>query len=143
MSQHEDDQHTEDQYRWHMSVIEDAIAKWRQDEITASRKRQLITEENKRYYGGDRKSPVTGENISRTPRPYELPGVLASAYGIPEEAMANALYERRSANVEYRRILDEDPADHEMAYAAYAAGLVVYQEILSTAGLRPKRAEGF
>lgn len=138
MSQRDDDDHTEDQYHYHMSVIDDAIARWRKDEISTVRKRQIIADENKRYYGGDRKSPVTGEYISRTPRPYELPGVLAAAFGVPEEAMTSALYERRRASAEYRRILD-DGGSLEEARAASAEGERIYLQILAASGLAAHR----
>ena len=86
MSQREDDQHTDDQYHWHMDAINRTLDSWRNGDITLWAKRKDIADENVRYYEGNAHSWMT-----RTGRRYEAPAVLAEAAGVDEEVMLIAL----------------------------------------------------
>lgn len=86
MAQRDDDQHTADQYRWHMQAITDLLSRWRDGDLTNYEKRKAIADENRRYYG-DAAEPW----MTRLGKRYELPAVLAEAAGVSEEAMTMAL----------------------------------------------------
>ena len=86
MSQRDDDQHTPDQWRWHMDAIGAVLSRWRAGELTTWAKRRTIADENQRYYG-DAAQPW----MTRLGRRYELPAVLAEAAGVDEEVMTIAL----------------------------------------------------
>lgn len=133
-SQPEYDQHTDDQYHDHMRRIADIIAQWRKDEIGTVRKRKLIADENKAYYRGDFKSPVTGESLTKPSRgPNPVP-MLAEAAGVPEEAMSAALGVRRRANWEAAH---NDDAPLDELREIIASGLRGYHDILKAGGHTP------
>jgi len=130
--QPDDDDHTFDQYVYHANLLDNAVARWRLGEIDTVAKRKIIADENRRYYGGNRKSPVTGESLTRMPRRYELPSVLADALGVPVEAMEAALAQRRQGSVLYRQVLD-DGGTREVALMADRDGIDAYEDIIATA----------
>ena len=86
MSQRDDDQHTPDQWHWHMQAISTILDRWRNGELTTWQKRRAIADENTRYYDGDPSAWMT-----RTGRRYEAPAVIAEAAGVDEEIMVMAL----------------------------------------------------
>ncbi len=92
MSQRDNDQHTADQWSYHMAAISRILEQWRDADITTFAKRRAIADENSRYYGDSAEPWMT-----RTGRRYELPAVLADAAGIPEEAVTMALNAYRHA----------------------------------------------
>lgn len=126
MTEPGNDQHTDDQYHDHIRRINNIIAAWRKDEYGTARKRKLIAEENKAYYRGDCKSPVTGESLTRAPRGPDPVPVLADAAGVPEEAMAAALGVRRRAGWEAAH----SDAPLEEIREILASGLRGYHDIL-------------
>lgn len=132
MIQPDDDDHTLDQYIYHADLIDETVARWRRGEIDTVTKRKIIADENRRYYGTERKSPVTGELITRMPHRYELPGVLADAVGVPIETMEAALAARRQASVLYRQVLD-DGGTREVALMADRDGIDSYEDIIASA----------
>ena len=95
MTQRDDDQHTADEYAWHMNAISDVLQRWRDGDLTTYEKRKAIAGEN-RYYYADRADPW----MLRLGRRYELPGVLAEAAGVPEDVMVIALNARRHGGAE-------------------------------------------
>ncbi len=95
MSQRDDDQHTPDQYRWHMDTISDILARWRSGDLTTWAKRRAIADENQRYHA-DQAQPW----MTRTGRRYEAPAVIAEAAGVDEEIMTMALNAYRSSGRE-------------------------------------------
>ncbi len=95
MTQRDDDEHTADQYAYHMTAISDILQRWRDGDLATYEKRKAIADEN-RYYYGDRAEPP----LTRLGRRYELPGVLAEAAGVPEDVMVIALNARRHGGAE-------------------------------------------
>jgi uncharacterized protein YbaP (TraB family) len=134
--QPEDDQHTLDQYHDHMATISAAINRWRNGEISTFTKRQAITEENRRYYGGQRKSPVTGEQLTSMPRSDDVANTLADAAGLPVEVMSTALRARRRASVMAQQLLD-DGGTNEAARTLVAEGMQAFLDITGTGRTRP------
>ena len=138
--QPDDDSHTFDQYEFHMNAISDITARWRSGQITAFAKREGIAQENRRYYGGDRQSPVTGEKITAMPRSGDLVNTLADAAGIQIGAMASALRARRAASAEAQRITDEG-GSRDAALVVLADGSQAFMDITGAArapsGWRP------
>jgi hypothetical protein len=130
--QPDDDDHTWDQFEYHMNALGDITAQWRNGQISASVKRQNIADENRRYYGGDRKSPVTGERLTAQPRSESAAAVLADAAGIPVTAMNSALRARRNASVEAQRITDEG-GSRDAALVVLADGVQAFMDICGTA----------
>ena len=86
MSQREDDQHTNDQWAYHMGAISQLLEQWRHGDLTTWQKRKAIADENARYYQTQAQPWMT-----RTGRRYEAPAVLAEAAGVDEEVMLIAL----------------------------------------------------
>lgn len=82
----DNDNHTDDQYSWHMRAIADTITRWRDGEITTHAKRREIADENHRYYGDSAEPWMT-----RTGRRYEAPAVIAESLGVDEDVMTIAL----------------------------------------------------
>lgn len=138
MSQRDDDQHTADQYGYHMTVIDDTATRWRAGKIDTPIKRKLIADENQRYYGGPHKSQATGDDTTRSRFRYDLPGVLAAASGIPLDVMSAALAARRAGTVGYRNILD-DGGSHDLARTVSDEGVQAYHDILATGFGRQER----
>lgn len=68
MPQRDTDEHTDDQYHDHLDRIQRTITAWENGEISTDVKRRAIAGENEIYYGGEFKSPSTGERITRMPR---------------------------------------------------------------------------
>src|SRR5262252_9484152 len=98
----ENDQHTDDQYRWHMRAIGDITARWTDGELSNYDKRRAIADENQRYYG-DQAEPW----MVRTGRRYEAPAVIAEAVGVDEDIMTIALNVFRESGFEaYRDVID-------------------------------------
>ena len=92
------DAHTEDQYRDHMARISAIRRDWADGSISTGGKRHRIAAENKIYYRGSFKSPVTGEVITSPPRWHdEIASILADTAGVPLEAARAALDVRRRA----------------------------------------------
>jgi len=85
MTQRDDDQHTPDQWHWHMDTITTILDRWRQGELTLWEKRRAIADENQRYY------PSPEPWMTRTGKRYEAPAVLAEAAGVDTEVMTIAL----------------------------------------------------
>ena len=73
MSQRDDDQHTDDQYRFHMDAIRRTLDRWRAGELTTWQKRKAIADENRASY--DTPPPA----LVAAGRRYEAPAVLADA----------------------------------------------------------------
>jgi hypothetical protein len=94
VSQRDNDQHTDDQWHWHLHAISDTLDRWRAGDITTFAKRRAIADENIRYYGdaGDAAEPW----MTRTGKRYDAPAVLAEAAGVDEEVMLVALNAYRS-----------------------------------------------
>ena len=138
--QPDDDDHTLDQYEFHMNAISDIAHRWREGQITTFAKRQEIASENRRYYGGDRQSPATGEKITAQPRSSDLANTLADARGIQVEAMTAALRARRAASVEAQRITDEG-GSRDAALVVLEDGFQAFMDITGAArppsGWRP------
>jgi hypothetical protein len=134
--QPDDDESTFDQYQFHMNAIGEIIHRWRTGAITSSAKRQAIADENRSYYRGERKSPVTGDWITSVPRADGPAGVLADAAGIQIGAMTSALRARRSASVLAQQITDEG-GTREAALVALADGLAAYSDITGAAAPPP------
>jgi hypothetical protein len=130
--QPDDDDHTLDQFEFHMNAISEITHRWRSGQIATFAKRQEIAAENKRYYGGDRKSPVTAEKITAQPRSDAVAGVLADAAGIQVSAMTSALRARRAASVLAQRISD-DGGPAAAAREAAAEGAEAFRDIVGTA----------
>ena len=136
--QADDDQHTADQYEFHMDAIGSVIARWRAGDISAAGKRQQIAEENARYYGPGRRSPVNGELLTAARSgAADLVPTLADAAGIPAGAMASALRARRHASATARSMLDHGK-DQAAAAAVEAEGVQAYADIIASA-LPPRR----
>lgn len=106
-SQADDDQHTIDQYHDHLAAINAAVRRWRGGEITSHVKRKLIADENKRYYGGSRKSPNNGEQLTAMPQTPDNAAVLSDSSGNPYPTMARALKALRDGYVTGRQALDD------------------------------------
>jgi hypothetical protein len=138
--QPDDDDHTLDQFEFHMNAISDITHRWREGQITTFTKRADIANENRRYHGGERKSPVSGEKITSQPRSGDLANTLADAAGIQVQAMASALRARRAASVEAQRILDEG-GSRDAALVVLADGFQAFTDITGAArppsGWRP------
>src|SRR5258708_31429103 len=98
MTQRDDDEHTADQYTYHMTAITDVLRSWRDGDLTTYEKRKAIAGED-RYYYGDQVQP----RMTRLGRRYELPGVLAEAAGGPGGVMVLALNARRHGGPEALR----------------------------------------
>jgi hypothetical protein len=130
--QPDDDDHTWDQFEYHMNAIGDITAQWRSGQISAFTKRQSIAEENRRYYCGDRKSPVTGERLTGQPRSESAAGVLADAAGIQVSAMNSALRARRAASVLAQQISDSG-GTAAAAREAALEGVEAFRDIVGTA----------
>ena len=86
MAQRDDDQHTADQWAYHVGAISHLLEQWRAGQLTTWEKRRAIAGENQRYYG-DQAHPW----MTRTGRRYEAPAVLAEAAGVDEDVMLIAL----------------------------------------------------
>lgn len=108
MMQRDDDDHTADQWNYHMAEIKRIVRDWDNGDITTWAKRKRIADENRRYYG-DRAEPW----MTRTGKRYELPAILADAAGVSEEVMTMALNARRHG------------------------GREAFDEVLAVAGSRP------
>jgi hypothetical protein len=134
--QPDDDDNTFDQYQFHMNEIGKVIHRWRTGEISTPAKRQAIADENRSYYHGERKSPVTGDWITSVPRSDGPAGVLADAAGIQIGAMTSALRARRAASVLAQQITDGG-GTREAALVALADGLAAYSDITGAAAPPP------
>jgi hypothetical protein len=138
--QPDDDDHTLDQFEFHMNAISDITHRWRDGQITTFEKRRDIAAENRRYHGGDRQSPITGEKITAQPRSGDLANTLADAAGIQVQAMASALRARRAASVEAQRMTDEG-GSRDAALVVLADGVQAFADITGAArppsGWRP------
>lgn len=66
----DDDNHTFDQFRDHMSRLDAIVADWREGRINRTEKRRRIAEENKTYYKVPVKSAASNEHITAMPRAY-------------------------------------------------------------------------
>ncbi len=88
-----------DEYREHIRRIAVIVDYWRRGGITVSQKRAQNASENASYYGGNIRSPVTGEPLCVPPKRGDPSvSILADAHGVPFEAMAAALTARRQSN---------------------------------------------
>src|SRR5438128_11370486 len=86
MSQRDNDDHTADQWSYHMGAISRILDDWRNGAITTFAKRRAIADENSRYYGDSAEAWMT-----RTGKRYDAPAVLADAAGVDQEVMTIAL----------------------------------------------------
>jgi hypothetical protein len=101
VSQRDDDQHTPDQWHWHIDAINTILDRWRAGELTTWAKRRAIADENQRYYADAAQSWMT-----RTGRRYDAPAVIAEAAGVDEDVMTIALNAyRESGRQAYSDIL--------------------------------------
>jgi len=86
MSQRDSDNHTADQWSYHMTAINSILESWRCGELTTWAKRRAIADENRRYYGDNAEPALTS-----TGKRYDAPAVLAAAAGVDEDIMTIAL----------------------------------------------------
>lgn len=109
-----------DEQREHRLRLRRIVARWECGEINLTEKRQLIDEENQRFYRGDLPKGLQPRLPQDTP-----PDVLADMFGVSHDTAERALAARRAGY-----IAADDAKDRKVAAELRERGNAMAQKIL-------------